>query len=210
MQKSIFTSTFVVISLALTALGVITGCQEERKHPAIPLDSLRSGDIVFRRGMSIESEMVVLTNPGDALYSHIGLVVKKGDGWYIVHAVPNEPDYEGDYDRVKMEPVKSFFRGNKAVRGAVVRVDCSDSIANNVERHALDLCQRGTAFDEKYDLDDTTKLYCTELIDFLYRCEGIDLIEGRYTLLHLPVFPDTLIFPENILDSPLLTPVFSY
>ena len=45
----------------------------ERETPQIPYDSLRTGDIVFRRGCSYSS-YIVLAGQENHNYSHIGIV----------------------------------------------------------------------------------------------------------------------------------------
>ena len=54
-----------------------------------------------------------------------------------------------------------------------------DSVARyRAATHAEHLYESHVLFDHDYDLADTTKMYCTELIDFVYRKEGIDLPEA--------------------------------
>jgi Orthopoxvirus protein of unknown function (DUF830). len=75
----------------------------------LPADSLlREGDVVFRRGAGLISRAVLAADE-DGQFSHIGIVVRNGNNWMVVHAVPGEPEFKGDSDRVKMEPIASFF-----------------------------------------------------------------------------------------------------
>lgn len=208
--KSFKIIIFVKIFVGLLLL-ISTGCISETGKVEIPLSILHEGDIVFRRGVSIESRIVLAGGTcRNALYSHIGIAAKEENEWYIVHAVPGEPDFEGDSARVKMEPVHKFFEEAKAVRGAVMRVNCDSMIASKVAHHAVQIFRRGTAFDRQYDIKDTNRLYCTEMIDYVYRTEGIDLVEGRFTNPHFPLFPDSVIYPQDIMECKRLLPVFRY
>ena len=69
---------------------------------------LKAGDVVFRRGLGFTSQAVILAEGGGA-YSHTGLVIDSAGHPMIVHAVPGEPDYKGDEDRVKMDTPTEYF-----------------------------------------------------------------------------------------------------
>ena len=77
------------------------------------------------QGLPVE---VVLAADREGAYSHTGILKKKAGQWYVIHAVPGEPDFKDDPDRVKMETVKVFFEKRKAVNGAIMRVS-GDSVA---------------------------------------------------------------------------------
>lgn len=65
-------------------------------------------------------------------------------------------------------------------------------------------------FDHKYDLNDTTKMYCTELIVYVYGKEGIDLAEKHQTLTYLPVKGGTCILPDDLAINSHLKTIFSF
>ena len=75
---------------------------------------------------------------------------------------------------------------------------------------ALQKVAQHTAFDHDYDLKDTTKLYCTELLQLLYSHVGIDLSEGRITSISFPGVNADLIMPADVHHNPQLTTIFSY
>jgi len=161
---------------------------------------LRNGDLLFRKGSGYESHLV--TNMSGGYYSHIGLAYKEGQQWCVIHAVPGE-NAEGQPEYLKCEPIDEFFRFDRAQAGARARVNCPDSIANAASSHALQLVQRKVVFDNKYNTDDTTQLYCTELVRLVYLSLGIDLSEDRCH--RPPVLSDgPVIYPEDIWVSPLL------
>ena len=43
------------------------------------------------------------------VYSHVGILKQIDNEWFVIHAVPDEPDFEGDTDRVKTDPLSRFF-----------------------------------------------------------------------------------------------------
>lgn len=177
--------------------------------PELPVESFCDGDIIFRRGTGIMSRIVVEASK-NGVYSHIGILKREGDKWFVIHAVPDEPDFKGDPDRVKMEPVAQFFSPEKACKGAVMRYNEENGAAAKAARHALEFARKGTLFDHEYDLNDTTKMYCTELIAYVYYKEGIDLTEGRRSRPRLPIKSGVCILPDDLAGNPHLTTIFSF
>lgn len=158
----------------------------------------REGDVVFRDGLGVESRAVVITSHGR--YSHIGLLHRDSASgqWQVVHAVPceDEPEY------IKAEPVAVFFDSYRAQSGAWARIDCSDSVAAAAVRYALGKVEKHVLFDNDYLLDDTTRLYCTELVWRSFLSQGIDVSDGqRHGVLTLFSNEGECIFPDNIEKS---------
>ncbi len=163
---------------------------------------LRTGDLVFREGLGNESMLVTSVSNGE--YSHVGLAVSTPSGWHVVHAVPGESP-AGEPDYLKCEPIDSFFDPHRAMAGAMARVACSDDVARAAVAAAINKVEGLVEFDHRYDMDDTTQLYCTELVGLVYRRQGIDLIEERYA--PTPGFGASgrVVYPEHLWQSPHLT-----
>ena len=75
---------------------------------------------------------------------------------------------------------------------------------------ALLMAQRGILFDHDYNLSDSSQMYCTELIEFAYRKEGIDLSEGRITHMDLPVVRGTYLLPSDLLLNKHLKTIYDF
>lgn len=165
---------------------------------------LRDGDLLFRMGL--EGASRVVTTVGGGNFSHVGLAWRKDGRWMVIHAVPNEVP-PGEEDRVKCEPLDSFFSSERACRGAWRQVDCTDSVAARVAQAAYEKFRQRVCFDHDYDLRDTTRLYCTELVWLLYRREGIDLAEERRHQLVIPGKTSSFLFPEDLWVSGRLKPI---
>lgn len=164
---------------------MMAGCGRKTERNILPEDvTLREGDIVLRRGGGITSHAVLMADTGGE-YSHIGIVADSAGMVVIIHAVPGEPDFEGDVDRVKMDSPQQFFSSVNASRGCVVR--CSDGdAARRAAREAMAIYRRHTLFDHDYDDSDTTRMYCCELVERAYTLAGVPLIgRGRHNI-HLP------------------------
>lgn len=70
---------------------------------------MREGDLAFRCGRGVFSR-AVMSAEEEPLYSHVGVLVKEEGTWKVVHAVPGESEFSGDFDRVKAEALDGFFR----------------------------------------------------------------------------------------------------
>ena len=187
----------------------LTSCNNTEKQSFVfPVDVLQEGDIVFRCGTSMASN-AVLTADKVGEYSHIGIIVKYNDSLMIIHAVPGEPDFEGDEDRVKIDTPEKFFSRKLSIGGAVMRID-NETLVQNAAKSAINIFERETLFDHDYDLTDTTKMYCTELIYFLFNQQGLDLTEGRRSVVRVPALNGSYIFPSDIQQNSILQLIYSY
>jgi len=189
--------------IAVAIIGVfaffIAGC-EQKPLFSFEVDEtlLREGDIAFRRGSSIASR-VVLAAEEEGGYSHIGIVVGDSSGWQIIHAVPGETDKNYPTEIIKKETLSQFFAPDRAVAGAIFRLDTTETIALMAAQKAKMLFERKLLFDHKYDLEDSTKMYCTELLYFVYKCAGVDISEGRRN--SFPALQNEFLLPGDILAN---------
>lgn len=161
---------------------------------------LRNGDLLFRNGCGYESHVVTNMSAGD--YSHIGIVYRTEEGWCVIHAVPGEAE-EGEPEVLKCESIAEFYRCDRAKAGACARVHCADSLADAAARHAMRLVERRVEFDNDYDLEDSSQLYCTELVRLVYADCGVDLCEERRHKAPI-IAKGEVIYPEDIWKSPFI------
>lgn len=184
-------------------------CQNHQTESILPTDmQLKPGDVVFRRGEGITSH-VVLTADNNGDYSHVGIVVDSCGMLMVVHAVPDEPDYKGDVDRVKMERPEVFFMSTNASIGAVCRPK-DPVLARKASEVALKLYRQGVMFDHDYDETDTTRMYCTELVEYAFSRVGHSLADDRRHTVSLPFLHAKCILPSDIYESELLMTVKAF
>lgn len=188
----------------LLACLLLAGCTSgEPYRNILPEDfQLRTGDVVFRRGGGFTSQVVLATDTKGE-YSHIGIVVDSAGVKMIVHAVPGEPDYEGDEDRVKMEAPERFFSTQFTLIGEVCRPRDS-VIARRAAEVAMRQYRKRVLFDHEYDDTDSTKMYCTELVAYAFRKAGKELVTGERHTVDLPILKARCIFPSDIHSSAFL------
>ncbi|MBO5820683.1 MAG: hypothetical protein J6R02_03740 [Alistipes sp.] len=190
-----------IMSLIVLLIGCTSPNQQYDKSSLI--SQLQQGDIIFRRGTGIVGHAVAAADR-QGNYSHVGIVVSDANGFCVVHAVPHEHDYDGDYDRVKCERIDDFLNRYVNADVALFRPKVEDGQRRVAVETALRLYERGVPFDHDYDLSDTTRLYCTELVEYAYLTAGISLSEGRRTEVNLPIVAGRHIMPSDLTESTLL------
>lgn len=169
--------------------------------PGVRLEGLKlqNGDLILRRGRSIESFAIFLADKNRD-FSHIGIVAIEDGVPYVIHAVPRE---SGEIpERVRKEKPETFLSPEKASRFAVYR---SVFPANELEKaaaKALEFYQNRVEFDNAYDLASDQKLYCTELV--LKAFQHIPLDTNGFELQEVRIFSGSnkILFPGTFVKSP--------
>lgn len=200
------------ILFQLLTLCISLSCKDSLKadRPSLPITEFQDGDLAFRRGIGMMSRAVLVVD-GKGIYSHVGILKNVGGEWCVIHAVPGEPDSEGDVDRVKVESIFRFFAPDRAARGLVMRMDSiGQHTASRAAAVAQELAERGTLFDHQYDLSDTTEMYCTELVEFVYRKNGIDLSEGRLSTVNVPGMSGRYLLPSDLMNNHKLKTIYYF
>jgi hypothetical protein len=136
---------------------------------------LADGDVIFRSGVSRDSALVRLADPG-APFSHVGLVDLDGGEPYVVHVEPGET---ADASRVRREPLAVFLDPERADGFAIFQLVAADRARGRAAiAAALRYRARGVSFDQRADLGTADEQYCTELVWRAYREAGLDLLDG--------------------------------
>jgi len=202
-----------IITLWLVAVAALSGCSGARGGSKADFEllqrELREGDLLFRRGIGVLGRAVVATDD-EGRFSHVGIAVKVDNEWHVVHAVPDEPDFKGDFDRVKCEPIEHFYDEFRAGNGAVYRPNVSNETIAVAVRNALRLSAEQRPFDHDYDLGDTTALYCTELVEYVFGLGGVSMSEGRQTHVNFPSMTGDYIMPSDLTKNKQLTHIYSF
>jgi hypothetical protein len=166
-----------VLVLALAGWVVVSAIGVGKRAVTPPaIERLRNGDLIFRSGVSVDSHLIKLFDPGSK-YSHVGMIDVRDGGAYVVHI---EPDEQGE-NRVRREPLAEFLVPGKADGFAVYHVlPDDDQRARAAIRAALGYQARGVTFDRDFNLDTQDKMYCTELVWRAYVEAGLDLLGGDF------------------------------
>jgi uncharacterized protein YycO len=148
-----------------------------------------------------------MNDPGTN-FSHVGLVCLINGAPFIVHAVPGEPDENGD-ELVKCDRPDEFLSPEKASHFAVCRMtsDTAD-YSRKAAKTALSFFKARIPFDKAFDIKTDNKLYCTELIWKAYLASGVNITNNQFHQLKLGFPADSIILPGHILNSEMLTIIY--
>lgn len=96
--------------LSLIAVVAAYGCSDDAKVEGVslPIEELCAGDIVFRRGEGVASDMVDYSDV-HGQYSHVGVVAMSDSGPVVVHAVPGRVPGQSGEDIVRAEKIERVF-----------------------------------------------------------------------------------------------------
>ncbi|MBR1804018.1 MAG: hypothetical protein IJ775_03825 [Muribaculaceae bacterium] len=195
--------------IGVLAVALLAGCrQQQAQAPAVPLEVLQEGDLGLRRGSSVASNIVVMMD-SDATYSHVGIVARRAGEWVVVHAVPDERD-DGGVDTIKADPVATFFQPSRAQTGAIARLDADRTLRQAAAQVALAMVASRKEFDHDYDWTDTTRLYCTQLVQQCYAQAGIDVTQGHQQRVDAPGFHGWYVFPSDLMVNPKMRIIYEY
>ncbi len=162
-------------SLRLLLLGLILygavacSAHHERETIAIDTTSLRPGSLILRRGEGMLSTFFSKIASEGKLYSHCGIIDydSTGQRWVVWHAYQ---DSSLGADGIFCQSLDSFVMESEAV--AIYPALALDSLGLQRMRAYIALHRPGAQypkrFDSRFDLRDTTTLYCTEFVALAY------------------------------------------
>ncbi len=194
-----------------TALILLTSCQspqDSNKQQAFADTGVSPsklpvhvGDVIFRRGWSLNSRAVLLADR-DARFSHVGMVVAtKGQEISVVHTVPAAQENRGG---VRTEPIERFLSQENAVTWGIYRLVRENGISygEKAAEYARNVAKQAVKFDADFKLMDGTELYCTELVWRAYLAAGIDIVDGKFDEVQIPMLgTDLAILPSRLEHS---------
>ena len=204
--------------VVVVAMGIAGAAVAMRPEPvpvyeaaAFEIDAgmLRAGDLVFRRGRSLTSRMVLTADQG-ATYSHVGIVVLAEGESHVVHAIPGD-DFESPMP-LRVDSLAAFTDAEAASAVSIRRLDAAyaAAYAERAAGIAFAYARDSVFFDADFNLQTLDAMYCTELVWHAYREAGLDLIDSAFVDLKIPLGDGgPYILPSSLLESPYLTGIFS-
>lgn len=181
MMKSIYhkpqelARSLLLLLLGLTLFGTVAcSSHHEREMIAIDTTTLRPGSLILRRGEGMLSAFFSKVASEGQSYSHCGIIDYDSTShrWVVWHAYQ---DSSLGADGIFRQPLDSFLMESEAV--AIYPALALDSLGLQKMRAYIALHTPGgrypKRFDSRFDLRDTTTIYCTEFVALAYNSTGI-------------------------------------
>lgn len=169
-----------------------------RPHPA-EARQLQPGDLIFRRGQSLASD-VVLSLDADAAYSHVGLLIAaNGQRLAVAHAAPGEAAAAAP-EPIRIDPLSAFLAPGAAVAAAIYR-PLDPAAAARAATIASRYAERRLPFDARFRLDTADQLYCTELVWRAFHEAGVELLDHPPRTIDNLLLQGPVILPSDLLRS---------
>lgn len=138
---------------------------------------LREGDIILRRGYGFFSDAIA-KRLNDSLFevTHAGILCKKNGRWTVIHILSSQASQT---DGIQEQRLADFLKYSMPKKTLVVRPkNITPQQGKSIANRAKFYLSKHIPFDHLGTIDDTTKMYCTELI---WQILGTDL-----QILNLP------------------------
>ncbi|MDR2481249.1 MAG: hypothetical protein LBD07_03030 [Spirochaetaceae bacterium] len=200
-NRTYYVSAGVIISALLIAsmyVYVIT----PRGEPLLIQKSddiflvVQDGDIICRLGDRLWSQFFSDLSAIDKRYSHIGIVHRDDDLITVINA---EGDTARGKDFVHEVPFDDFLKAARAV--GVYRMENVEG--SRISNAALEYL--GIPFDWQFDMNDESKLYCTELLYVVLKRVAPEL---NLNTVYLKELGKEIIPPESVSNSDYFVEIY--
>jgi len=184
---SYFIALLLILGVVLASYNVADAPSNKSQGFENP-EGLDDGDLVFRKGHDLISRLV-LAQGVSPRFSHVGVIIIRESRVFVVHSLPRSITSVGG---VQIEPLSSFISFENASDVAFYRINGIDDKSKvNIRKYVLS--QIGKPFDEKFQLSDNKRIYCTELAVKAIEAGGLDILKELPTikvmLITEPVLP---------------------
>lgn len=142
---------------------------------------LKEGDIILRHGYGFVSDMIVTTMNDSIGLSHCAILTKnEKDKWMIIHSVSSTLT---EIDGVQSQLLAPFINDSKKNSVVVVRYKhaVNDSDLARIGSKAKYYLEKQFPFDDSFNMEDSSKLFCSELLWMVFRDNyNVDILESKY------------------------------
>lgn len=170
--------------ILLLSLGLVFSCsdssvkEETTKYvhtpPSLPehvYDEIESGDLIIRKGNGPLSYHLMNNTKED--YSHCGTIVKENGEWMIIHTIGGSGS-EDEIDGVQLIELDEFVAHAADSMLFICRPIFVDSAGPKITERAYYYLEQQTPFDHSFSLYTEDKLYCSELLFYMFKEVNID------------------------------------
>ncbi len=198
---TVFLSLLLIFKLVVLTYDYSADIKMEKANYRLSKDEyklIKDGDIILRHGYGFVSDMIVQTLEEDLAISHCAIIVKNDSAINVIHSVSQTVS---DFDGVQVQDIRQFVHESKMNSIIVLRYRYNDKQnAASVSERASYYLDRRIPFDLSFNIEDTTRFFCTEFIwkVFLDALE-VDIFERKYgnnqkEFYKFDVFFDTELF----------------
>jgi len=129
----------------------------------LEMSKIHEGDFILRRGFGYFSDYIASSlNTGSTDVTHAGIIIKQNNKFYVIHSLSSDVS---DIDGMQLQPLSQFLQ--YSAPGKIIITRAKNSSANfgkKVAQHAKIYLAGHIPFDHNGDIDNSNKLFCTELI----------------------------------------------
>ncbi len=139
--------------------------------PGMAHSPLQEGDLVFRCGHGLWSELFAEASAHDRRFSHVGVLLRtRAQTWQVAHASAHDLTGHG---RTAAEPLETFLRDATAVE--IRRPRLAPAPLGRFVEAVRGAARARTPFDASFSLATPERVYCTELVWQAWtRATGVD------------------------------------
>ena len=155
------------------------------------------GDIILRHGHGFVSDGIVELFKEKYDISHCAIVTQDSTGLQVIHSVSQSLS---EIDGIQKQSLNSFIRDSKKNSVMVVRFKYPPGFSGlEISKNAREILSRKVPFDHNFNLEDSTEVYCSELIWLAIKNSyNFDVFNGRrdskIDVMKFAVFWDTTKF----------------
>jgi hypothetical protein len=123
--------------------------------------SLHSGDLIFRHGRGVISNMLMSFSQHESKYSHVGIISIENKKPFVYHAIGGE---ENISNKLRKDPLEVFCNPSAVHAFGIYRLDLDQCRLSKVDSIVKKQFDKGLEFDTKFDMSTDDKMYCSEFI----------------------------------------------
>jgi len=145
-------------------------------------NTIHTGDVIMRSGKDFTSYRIRELSDKDKTYSHAGIAYVTDTNVYIYHICPPDLDESKADTIMRFETLEQFVKPSKCFGFGIVRYKLNEDEINKSIVYLDSLKKKKTTFDYLFDLTNSDKMYCSEMIDntFRYATTGRIKLERKY------------------------------
>ncbi len=169
MKRLLFATLIIISSIVLFLLTYDYRSEQEQFFSDYNLskeefEMIQDGDIILRHGYGLVSDGIVEVMREDLHVSHCAILWKDSlnNKIKVIHSVSQSLS---EYDGVQVQGIERFIRDSQENSIILVRFKSpNDKPTNCISTRAQYYLERQIPFDSSFDIEDTARFYCSELI----------------------------------------------